>query len=162
MLNRPWVKHWAGKSASSAICVQSVDAHVSCSSHSDAQLAAFFIDPRAKWSTVQCYVSNIVVLQHQALIKQLLSVDIPSLGWATFKLRPDPFKSFRWRRFLRGLSRTSRDQSHQRAKESEFRLAEHGVERAKAGKPAPWALPCPRARKNPKLCLTFTVASIYS
>ena len=32
----------------SAICVQSVDAHMSCSSHSDAQLAAFFIDPRAK------------------------------------------------------------------------------------------------------------------
>ncbi len=32
----------------SAICVQSVDVHVSCSSHSDAQLAAFFIDPRAK------------------------------------------------------------------------------------------------------------------
>ena len=34
--------------ACSAICVQSVDAHMSCSSHSDAQLAAFFIDPRAK------------------------------------------------------------------------------------------------------------------
>ena len=32
----------------SAICVQSVDAHMSCSSHSDAQFAAFFIDPRAK------------------------------------------------------------------------------------------------------------------
>jgi hypothetical protein len=27
--------------------IQSVDAHISCSSHSDAQLAAFFIDPRA-------------------------------------------------------------------------------------------------------------------
>ena len=32
----------------SAICVQSVDAHMSCSSHFDTQLAAFFIDPRAK------------------------------------------------------------------------------------------------------------------
>lgn len=28
-----------------AICVQNVDVHVSCSSHDDAQLAAFFIDP---------------------------------------------------------------------------------------------------------------------
>lgn len=36
-----------------AMCVQNVDVHVSCSSHVDAQLAAFFIDPRAKWSTVQ-------------------------------------------------------------------------------------------------------------
>lgn len=27
--------------------------NVSCSSHYDAQLTAFFIDPRAKWSTVQ-------------------------------------------------------------------------------------------------------------
>lgn len=36
-----------------AMCVRNVDVHVSCSSHVDAQLAAFFIDPRAKWSTVQ-------------------------------------------------------------------------------------------------------------
>ena len=35
-----------------AICVRIVDVHVSCSSHFDAQFAAFFIDPRAKWSTV--------------------------------------------------------------------------------------------------------------
>ena len=28
-----------------AICVQNVDVHVSCSSHDDAQFAAFFIDP---------------------------------------------------------------------------------------------------------------------
>lgn len=34
-----------------AICVQNVDVHVSCSSHADAQLAAVFIDPRAKGST---------------------------------------------------------------------------------------------------------------
>ena len=28
-----------------AICVQNVDVHVSCSSHDDTQFAAFFIDP---------------------------------------------------------------------------------------------------------------------
>ena len=39
---------WTADKPASAICVQSVDAHMSCSSHSDAQLAAFFIDPRAK------------------------------------------------------------------------------------------------------------------
>ena len=39
---------WAVDEPAPAICVQSVDAHMSCSSHSDAQLAAFFIDPRAK------------------------------------------------------------------------------------------------------------------
>jgi len=31
-----------------AICVQLVGVHVSCSSHSDAHLAAVFIDPRAE------------------------------------------------------------------------------------------------------------------
>lgn len=31
-----------------AMCVQIVDVHVSCSSHVNARLAAFFIDPRAK------------------------------------------------------------------------------------------------------------------
>lgn len=31
-----------------AMYVRNVDVHVSCSSHVDAQLAAFFIDPRAK------------------------------------------------------------------------------------------------------------------
>lgn len=31
-----------------AMCVRNVNVHVSCSSHVDAQLAAFFIDPRAK------------------------------------------------------------------------------------------------------------------
>ena len=36
-----------------AMCVRNVDVHVSCSLHVDAQLAAFFIDPRAKRSTVQ-------------------------------------------------------------------------------------------------------------
>ena len=39
---------WAVDEPAPAICVQSVDAHMSCSSHSDAQFAAFFIDPRAK------------------------------------------------------------------------------------------------------------------
>ena len=39
---------WAVDKPQPAICVQSVDAHMSCSSHSDAQFAAFFIDPRAK------------------------------------------------------------------------------------------------------------------
>ena len=39
---------WTVDKPQSAICVQSVDAHMSCSSHSDAQFAAFFIDPRAK------------------------------------------------------------------------------------------------------------------
>ena len=49
-LSQTWIQY----SIESAICVQSVDVQVSCSSHSDTQLAAFFIDPRAKWSTVQC------------------------------------------------------------------------------------------------------------
>jgi hypothetical protein len=31
-----------------AMCVRNVDVHVYCSSQVDAQLAAFFIDPRAK------------------------------------------------------------------------------------------------------------------
>ena len=39
---------WTVNESRSAMCVQSVDVHVSCSSHYDAQLAAFFIDPRAK------------------------------------------------------------------------------------------------------------------
>ena len=39
---------WTVDKPRSAMCVQNVDVHVSCSSHSDAQLAAFFIDPRAK------------------------------------------------------------------------------------------------------------------
>lgn len=39
---------WTVDEPASAICVQSVDAHMSCSSHYDAQFAAFFIDPRAK------------------------------------------------------------------------------------------------------------------
>ena len=34
-----------------AMCVQNVGVHVSCSSHVCTQLAAFFIDPRAEWST---------------------------------------------------------------------------------------------------------------
>ena len=46
---------WAVNKSQPAICVQSVDAHMSCSSHSDAQFAAFFIDPRAKWSTAQYF-----------------------------------------------------------------------------------------------------------
>ena len=36
-----------------AICVQIVGVHVSCSSHYCTQLAAFFIDPRAEWSTTR-------------------------------------------------------------------------------------------------------------
>lgn len=40
------------------MCVRNVDVHVSCSSHVNAQLAAFFIDPRAKGSTeVVCIFS---------------------------------------------------------------------------------------------------------
>lgn len=39
---------WTVDEPRSAICVQNVDVHVSCSSHSDTQLAAFFIDPRAE------------------------------------------------------------------------------------------------------------------
>lgn len=34
-----------------AICVQSVDVHVSCSSHDNTEFAPFFIDPRAEGST---------------------------------------------------------------------------------------------------------------
>ena len=37
-----------GQCPRTAMCVRNVDVHVSCSSHVDAQLAAFFIDPRAK------------------------------------------------------------------------------------------------------------------
>ena len=48
MLNDPEQNMELKKDFNSAICVQKVDAHMSCSSHSDAQLAAFFIDPRAK------------------------------------------------------------------------------------------------------------------
>lgn len=36
-----------------AMCVQIVGVHVSCSSHVCTQLAAFFIDPRAEWSTTR-------------------------------------------------------------------------------------------------------------
>ncbi|KAL0103906.1 hypothetical protein PUN28_017943 [Cardiocondyla obscurior] len=36
------------------MCVRNVDVHVSCSSQVDAQLAAFFIDPRAKEGDVGC------------------------------------------------------------------------------------------------------------
>ena len=39
---------WPLAAPVAAMCVQNVDVHVSCSSHSDAQLAAFFIDLRAK------------------------------------------------------------------------------------------------------------------
>ena len=56
ILNDPEQNMELKKDFNSAICVQKVDAHMSCSSHSDAQLAAFFIDPRAKWSTVECYI----------------------------------------------------------------------------------------------------------
>jgi len=35
------------------MCLRIVDVHVSCISHVDLQFAAFFIDPRAEWSTVQ-------------------------------------------------------------------------------------------------------------
>merc|ERR1719491_678971 len=51
VLHRPpsqVIQTWTVDKPQSAICVQSVDAHMSCSSHSDAQFAAFFIDPRAK------------------------------------------------------------------------------------------------------------------
>jgi len=43
-----------------AICVRNVDVHVSCSSHCDTQLAAFFIDPRAKGSTGEVSISSSV------------------------------------------------------------------------------------------------------
>ena len=39
---------WKQDELISAICVQSVDVHVSCSSHGISELAPFFIDPRAK------------------------------------------------------------------------------------------------------------------
>ena len=35
------------------MCVRKFDVHVSCSSHVDAQFAAFIIDPRAERYTVQ-------------------------------------------------------------------------------------------------------------
>lgn len=41
----------AQERAWAAMCVRSVDVHVSCSSHDDTQFAAFFIDPRAEGST---------------------------------------------------------------------------------------------------------------
>lgn len=47
-------QEWSGNEyPRTAMCVRNVDVHVSCSSQVDAQLAAFFIDPRAKWFTVQ-------------------------------------------------------------------------------------------------------------
>ena len=39
---------WTRAGRVSAICVQSVDIHISCSSHYISELAPFFIDPRAK------------------------------------------------------------------------------------------------------------------
>ena len=39
---------WTCNKHMSAICVQNVDVHVSCSSHCVTELAPFFIDPRAK------------------------------------------------------------------------------------------------------------------
>ena len=39
---------WKQDKLISAICVQSVDVHVSCGSHGITELAPFFIDPRAK------------------------------------------------------------------------------------------------------------------
>ena len=40
---------WSGiGNPRTAMCVRNVDVHVSCSSHVDAQFAAFFIDPRAE------------------------------------------------------------------------------------------------------------------
>ena len=39
---------WKQDKLISAICVQSVDVHVSCSSHGISELAPFFIDPQAK------------------------------------------------------------------------------------------------------------------
>ena len=54
---------------------------MSCSSHSDAQLAAFFIDPRAKWSTVECYFTK---LQAFLLNREntVLKGSQPITGWA--------------------------------------------------------------------------------
>lgn len=43
-----------------AICVRIVDVHVSCSSHYDTQLAAFFIDPRAKGSTGEVIIGSFI------------------------------------------------------------------------------------------------------
>lgn len=51
LVNRPSVRCGPGTSPRAAMCVRNVDVHVSCSSHGNAQLAAFFIDPRAKGST---------------------------------------------------------------------------------------------------------------
>ena len=39
---------WNRDKLNSAICIQSVDVHVSCSSHGITELAPFFIDRRAK------------------------------------------------------------------------------------------------------------------
>jgi len=51
LVNRPSVRCGPGTSPRAAMCVRIVNVHVSCSSHGNAQLAAFFIDPRAKGST---------------------------------------------------------------------------------------------------------------
>ena len=46
---KPTLKQvWKQDELISAICVQSVDVHVSCSSHGISELAPFFIDPQAK------------------------------------------------------------------------------------------------------------------
>jgi hypothetical protein len=59
-----------------AICVQNVGVHVSCSSHVCTQLAAFFIDPRAEWSTTRGWFLSffIFVLTFYSLARVLSSI----------------------------------------------------------------------------------------
>jgi len=87
---------WTADKPASAICVQSVDAHMSCSSHSDAQLAAFFIDPRAKWSTVQCCHFRQKPLSRQARAsRQLYDWDVLSFTGKSKRVFSTEFESRR-------------------------------------------------------------------
>ncbi len=62
------------------MCVQNIDVHVSCSSHGNAQLAAFFIDPRAKGSTE-------VVCIHLTHVRRRLVLSPSRLGGTDYSER---------------------------------------------------------------------------
>ncbi len=53
-VQQPLTETWTCTKHMSAICIQNVDVHVSCSSHCVMELALFFIHTRAKWSSVKC------------------------------------------------------------------------------------------------------------
>jgi hypothetical protein len=61
-----------------AMCVRNVDVHVSCSSQVDAQLAAFFIDPRAKclkWAN-SCFLIIIYLYEISYISRATLKMEL--------------------------------------------------------------------------------------